>query len=152
MQELFLCPALAEHTVFVVSVRNGSQLTGVPWDLRLAGHTSATHTFCFFLIFSSADSFDSYIHPFCFFVRYTPHGQLEAPASNILISNFVKGSKYDRITMRSESIYVHIITSITYALHRRSHHFLGSIINFPICFVFFFLRFFVSLLDREIFS
>ena len=41
----FLCPALAEHTVFVVSVRNGSQLTGVPWDLRLAGHTSATHTF-----------------------------------------------------------------------------------------------------------
>ena len=43
--ETFLCPALAEHTVFVVSVRNGSQLTGVPWDLRLAGHTSATHTF-----------------------------------------------------------------------------------------------------------
>ena len=41
----FLCPALAEHTVFVVSVRNGSQLTGVPCDLRLAGHTSATHTF-----------------------------------------------------------------------------------------------------------
>ena len=41
----FLCPALAEHTVFVVSVRNGSQLTEVPWDLRLAGHTSATHTF-----------------------------------------------------------------------------------------------------------
>ena len=41
----FLCPALAEHTVFVVSVRNGSQLTGVPWDLRLAGHTIATHTF-----------------------------------------------------------------------------------------------------------
>ena len=48
----FLCPALAEHTVFVVSVRNGSrrvrngsQLTGVLWDLRLAGHTSATHTF-----------------------------------------------------------------------------------------------------------
>ena len=38
-------PALAEHTVFVVSVRNGSQLTGVPWDLRLAGHTGATHTF-----------------------------------------------------------------------------------------------------------
>ena len=44
-----------------MSVRNGSQLTGVPWDhrdteqnfvpylyawdLRLAGHTSATHTF-----------------------------------------------------------------------------------------------------------
>ena len=27
------------------SVRNGSQLTGAPWDLRLAGHTSATHTF-----------------------------------------------------------------------------------------------------------
>ena len=42
---IFLCPALAEHTVFVVPVRNGSQLTGVPWDLRLAGHTSATHTF-----------------------------------------------------------------------------------------------------------
>ena len=41
----YLCPALAEHSVFVVSVRNGSQLTGVPWDLRLAGHTSATHTF-----------------------------------------------------------------------------------------------------------
>ena len=41
----FLCPALAEHTVFVVSVRNGSQLTRVTWDLRLAGHTSATHTF-----------------------------------------------------------------------------------------------------------
>ena len=41
----FLCPALAEHTVFVVAVRNGSQLTGVPWDLRLAGHTSATHIF-----------------------------------------------------------------------------------------------------------
>ena len=41
---LFLCPALVEHTVFVVSVRNGSQLTWVPWDLRLAGHTSA-HTF-----------------------------------------------------------------------------------------------------------
>ena len=40
-----LCPALAEHTVFVVSVRNGSQLSGVPRDLRLAGHTSATHTF-----------------------------------------------------------------------------------------------------------
>ena len=39
----FLCPALAGHTVFVVSVRNGSQLTGVPWDLRSAGHTSATH-------------------------------------------------------------------------------------------------------------
>ena len=35
---------MAEHTVFVVSVRNGSQLTGVPWDLCLAGHTSATHT------------------------------------------------------------------------------------------------------------
>ena len=42
---VFLCPALAEHIVFVVFVRNGSQLTGVPWDLRLAGHTSATHTF-----------------------------------------------------------------------------------------------------------
>ena len=28
-----------------MSVRNGSQLTGVPWDLRLAGPTSATHTF-----------------------------------------------------------------------------------------------------------
>ena len=28
-----------------MSVRNGSQLTGVPWDLRLTGHTSATHTF-----------------------------------------------------------------------------------------------------------
>ena len=27
-----------------MSVRNGSQLTGVPWDLRLAGHMSATHT------------------------------------------------------------------------------------------------------------
>ena len=42
---VLLCPALAEHIVFVVSVPNGSQLTGVPWDLRLAGHTSATHTF-----------------------------------------------------------------------------------------------------------
>ena len=31
-----------------MSVRNGSQLTGVPWDLRLAGHTSATHTFLVF--------------------------------------------------------------------------------------------------------
>ena len=41
---LFLCPALAEHTVFGVSVRNGRQLTGVPWDMRLAGHTCATHT------------------------------------------------------------------------------------------------------------
>ena len=28
-----------------MSIRNGSQLTGVPWDLRLVGHTSATHTF-----------------------------------------------------------------------------------------------------------
>ena len=28
-----------------MSVRNGSQLTGVPWHLHLAGHTSATHTF-----------------------------------------------------------------------------------------------------------
>ena len=28
-----------------MSVRNGSQFTGVPWDLRLAGHTSATYTF-----------------------------------------------------------------------------------------------------------
>ena len=36
------CPFATE---VVVSVRNGSQLTGVPWDLRLAGHTSATHTF-----------------------------------------------------------------------------------------------------------
>ena len=47
----YLCPALAEHTAFVVSVRSGSQLTGVPWDLRLAGHTSATHTFLVFFIF-----------------------------------------------------------------------------------------------------
>ena len=44
----FYAPALAEHTVFVVSVRNGSQLTGVLWELRLAGHTSATHTFLVF--------------------------------------------------------------------------------------------------------
>ena len=35
------CPFATE---VVVSVRNGSQLTGVPWDLRLAGHTSVrTH-------------------------------------------------------------------------------------------------------------
>ena len=49
-------PALAEHTVFVVSVRNGSQLTGVPWDLRLAGHTSATHTFLVFLFLFTGSS------------------------------------------------------------------------------------------------
>ena len=36
-----LCPALAE--------RNGSQSTGEPWDQRLAGHTSATHTFLVFV-------------------------------------------------------------------------------------------------------
>ena len=36
------CPFATE---FVVSVRNGSQLTGVPWNLRFAGHMSATHTF-----------------------------------------------------------------------------------------------------------
>ena len=53
---LFLCPALTEHTVFVVSVRNGSQLSGVPWDLRLAGHTSATHTFLVFFIPQSLSS------------------------------------------------------------------------------------------------
>ena len=34
-----------------MSVRNGSQLTEVPWDLRLAGHTSATHTFLVFVGF-----------------------------------------------------------------------------------------------------
>ena len=40
----------------IVSVRNGSQLTGVPWDLRLAGHTSATHSFlAFFLILPSCE-------------------------------------------------------------------------------------------------
>ena len=49
VSNVFLCPALAEHTVFVVSVRNGSHLTGVPWGLRLAGHTSATHTFLVYL-------------------------------------------------------------------------------------------------------
>ena len=40
-----LFPSCPFATEVVVSVRNGSQLTGVPWDLRLAGHTSATHKF-----------------------------------------------------------------------------------------------------------
>ena len=60
----FLYPALAEHTVFVVSVRNGSRrvrngshLTGVPWDLRLAGHTSATHTFLVLVLFPQKNKF-----------------------------------------------------------------------------------------------
>ena len=43
------CPFATE---VIVSVRNGSQLTGVPWDLCLAGHTSATHTFLVFAIVS----------------------------------------------------------------------------------------------------
>ena len=34
-----------------MSVRNGSQLTGLPWNLRLAGHTSATHTFLVYFDF-----------------------------------------------------------------------------------------------------
>ena len=36
-----------------MSVRNGSQLTGVPWDLHLAGHSSATHTFLVSFLFGS---------------------------------------------------------------------------------------------------
>ena len=51
----FLCPALAEHPVFVVSVRNGSQLTGAPWDLRLAGHTRAYAHISSFLIMSCSN-------------------------------------------------------------------------------------------------
>ena len=48
-QCVFLCPAFAEHTVFVVSVRNGSrrvrsQRKPVDWGGG-GGHTSATHTF-----------------------------------------------------------------------------------------------------------
>ena len=47
----FLCPAFTEHTVFIVSVRNGMGVHGVPWDLCLAGHMSATHTFLVVHIF-----------------------------------------------------------------------------------------------------
>ena len=49
------CPFATE---VVVSVRDGSQLTGVPWDLRLTGHTSSTHTFLVsIMVFSISSPF-----------------------------------------------------------------------------------------------
>ena len=62
---LFLCPALAEHTVFIVSVRNGSrrvrsQRKSVVWGTMgpalLAGHTTVSWC-CHFTVFYLTNKF-----------------------------------------------------------------------------------------------
>ena len=66
------CPFATE---VVVSVRNGSQLTGVPWELRLAGHTSATHTFLVVVILGGVG--------YCILVYYRAPPKKAFPLHNI---------------------------------------------------------------------
>ena len=48
----FLCPALAEHTVFVVSVRNGISWLGYHWTCAWRGIRVLRTHFCFLWVFS----------------------------------------------------------------------------------------------------